>query len=41
MKRVLVDLDDACKLFTSQAKHNLEIIEAVGKLDAFYNLVDE
>ena len=41
MKRVLVDLDDACKLFTSQAKQNLEIIEAVGKLDAFYNLVDE
>ena len=41
MKRVYVDLDDALKLITSQAKQNLQWIEDNGKLDAFYNLVDE
>lgn len=41
MKRVYVDLDDALRLVTSQAKQNLQWIEDNGKLDAFYNLVDE
>lgn len=41
MKRVYVDLDDALRLVTSQAKQNLQWIEDNGKLGAFYNLIDE
>ena len=42
MKKVYVYLDDACKsLLSSHGFHNLGIIEEHGKLEDFYNLVDE
>lgn len=41
MKRVYVDLDDCYTLLTKQAKERWDDIASRGKLDQFFNLIDE
>ena len=41
MKRVYVDLDDCYPLLTEHAQERWDDIASHGKLDAFFNLIDE